>query len=66
MARLNYKEVLKGDKGTTFIPHINSEGFLYWTNDGDLINPPPVKIKGSIESVDLKFKIDERGHLIVY
>ncbi|AEW47851.1 hypothetical protein F398_gp19 [Clostridium phage phi24R] len=46
MARLNYKEVLKGDKGTTFTPYVTEEGLLYWKNDGDLINPTPVNIQG--------------------
>lgn len=46
MARLNYKEVLKGDKGTTFTPHVTEEGLLYWKNDGGLINPTPVNIQG--------------------
>ena len=46
MARLNYKEVLKGDTGYTFEPHVTKDGFLYWTNDGNLENPLPVNIHG--------------------
>lgn len=45
MARLNYKEVLKGDQGVTYIPHMK-DTILYWTNDGNLPNPKPVNIKG--------------------
>ncbi|MDE7345436.1 MAG: hypothetical protein K2N48_01700 [Muribaculaceae bacterium] len=32
--------------GTTFIPSIDKNGDLSWTNDGDLTNPPPVNIIG--------------------
>lgn len=46
MARLNYKEVLKGDKGTTYEPHLNDESVLYWTNNGGLENPIPKNIRG--------------------
>ena len=46
MARLNYKEVLKGDAGATYTPHVTNDGVLYWTNNGDLLNPTPVNIKG--------------------
>lgn len=46
MARLNYKEVLKGDVGYTFEPHVTVDGVLYWSNNGDLPNPLPVNIKG--------------------
>lgn len=46
MARLNYKEVLKGDIGYTYTPHVTNEGILYWTNNGKLPNPKPVNIKG--------------------
>ena len=46
MARLNYKEVLKGDVGYTFEPHVTTDGILYWSNNGNLPNPLPVNIKG--------------------
>lgn len=35
-----------GKQGTTFTPHITSEGQLSWTNDGNLINPLTVNIRG--------------------
>lgn len=44
--KVNYKEVLKGDTGYTFEPHVTVDGILYWTNNGDLPNPYPVNIKG--------------------
>lgn len=62
--KVNYKEVLRGDQGFHFTPHITDDGVLHWTNNGNLKNPPPFKVKGSIEN--LNFKIDNRGHLIVY
>ena len=45
-AKVNYKEVLKGDTGYTFEPHVTVDGVLYWSNNGDLPNPLPVNIKG--------------------
>lgn len=35
-----------GKDGITFVPHIDDEGILSWTNDGGLQNPSPLKIKG--------------------
>lgn len=46
MARLNYKEVLKGDVGSTYVPHITDDNVLYWTNNGGLPNPTPKNIGG--------------------
>lgn len=46
MARLNYKEVLKGDVGATYEPHLTDESVLYWTNNGGLENPTPKNIRG--------------------
>ena len=39
-------EGLKGDKGTTFIPNVNENGDLSWSNDGGLENPQTVNIRG--------------------
>lgn len=36
----------KGERGITFIPNLNTAGELFWTNDGGLVNPEPVNIKG--------------------
>lgn len=44
--KVNYKEVLKGDTGYTFEPHVTVDGILYWSNNGNLENPLPVNIKG--------------------
>ena len=45
----NVGDVLKGDRGdpgVTFIPSIDEEGNLSWTNDGNLDNPETVNLKG--------------------
>ena len=34
----------KGDIGYYFIPNVNSEGLLTWTNNGNLLNPSSVNI----------------------
>lgn len=36
-----------GEDGATFIPHIDADGNLTWTNDKGLENPAPVNIKGT-------------------
>jgi hypothetical protein len=35
-----------GDNGATFIPYIDNEGVIHWTNDKGLVNPTAVNIKG--------------------
>lgn len=42
-----------GKDGVTFIPSIDSEGVLSWTNDGGLDNPNPFKIGQSTESSEV-------------
>lgn len=37
---------IKGDKGATFTPSVDTNGNLSWTNNGGLPNPPTVNIKG--------------------
>ena len=39
-------KVVKGDKGAVFVPHVDDECNLSWSNDGGLDNPPTVNIKG--------------------
>lgn len=39
-------DVPSGTNGTTFTPHVSSDGTLSWTNDGGETNPDPVNIKG--------------------
>ena len=36
----------KGANGTTFTPTVSSTGVLSWTNNGNLVNPTSVNIKG--------------------
>ena len=48
-----------GHDGTTFIPHVDDNGLLSWTNDGGLPNPSPVSIKGADgESATLKHLLE--------
>ena len=35
-----------GVDGATFIPNVDGEGNLSWTNESGLPNPPPVNIRG--------------------
>lgn len=35
-----------GQNGYTFTPSVSAEGIISWTNDGGLVNPEPVNIKG--------------------
>ena len=35
-----------GIDGVTFIPSVSQEGIISWTNDGGLVNPAPINIKG--------------------
>lgn len=36
----------QGLKGAHFTPHVNEDGLLTWTNDGNLQNPAPTNIRG--------------------
>ena len=36
----------KGDTGPYFLPSVNAEGVLSWTNNGGLENPEPANIRG--------------------
>lgn len=35
-----------GEDGATFTPSVSSSGVISWTNNGGLVNPEPVNIKG--------------------
>ena len=50
-----------GQNGATFIPSVSAEGVIYWTNDRDLPNPPPVNIKGEKGDKGDKGEQGERG-----
>lgn len=39
-------EVSGGGSGATFTPSVSEDGVISWTNDGGLVNPVPVNIKG--------------------
>lgn len=40
---------IAGAAGATFIPHIDENGILTWTNDGNLENPPPYDLNANDE-----------------
>lgn len=40
-------KLVKGERGAVFIPYVDEECNLSWTNDGGLKNPPTVNIKGA-------------------
>ena len=45
-----------GENGATFIPSVNEDGIITWTNDKGLENPSPINIKGP------KGDIGEKGN----
>lgn len=38
--------VTRGPAGATFTPGVSEEGIISWTNNGGLVNPDPVNIRG--------------------
>lgn len=60
--KVNYKEVLKGDTGYTFEPHVTVDGILYWTNNGNFENPLPVNLHGKQGFVFIPH-VDSEGNL---
>ncbi|MCC8095370.1 MAG: hypothetical protein LIP05_08440 [Tannerellaceae bacterium] len=51
-------------KGVTFKPFYDpADGMLYWTNDGGLENPEPVRVEGNVMFATFAFRDD--GHLIM-
>jgi hypothetical protein len=42
----NVGNVIYGKDGVIFTPNIDDDGYLSWTNDGELENPEPVNLKG--------------------
>jgi hypothetical protein len=38
--------IYDGENGATFYPNVSEDGFLSWTNDRELPNPTPRKVKG--------------------
>lgn len=46
---MSINKTLKGERGNpgaVFVPSVDNDGTLSWTNDGGLLNPNPVNIKG--------------------
>ena len=43
---VNVSSIIKGDDGVTFIPYVDEQGNLSWSNDGNLPNPDIVNITG--------------------
>ncbi len=39
-------ETLTGAPGATFVPHMDEDANLNWTNDAGLENPPPINLRG--------------------
>lgn len=60
--KVNYKEVLKGNTGYTFEPHVTVDGILYWTNNGGLENPLPVNLHGKQGFMFIPH-VDDEGNL---
>jgi hypothetical protein len=45
--KISGMDVIHGEDGATFIPNVDSQGNLSWTNDKGLPNPKPVNIRGA-------------------
>ena len=57
----------KGDPGEPFIPAVDADGNLTWTNAGGLPNPPAVNIKGEKGDIpQVSFRYDEATGLLYY
>jgi hypothetical protein len=41
-----YNTIYDGQNGATFYPNVSEDGILSWTNDRELPNPTPRKVKG--------------------
>ena len=48
---------LAGEPGAVFVPSVDENGILSWTNNGDLDNPAPIKIVGDSTNVDFQYGI---------
>ena len=57
----------KGDQGAVFVPAIDADNNLTWTNDGGLPNPPAVNVKGEKgDPPQITFRYDEATGLLYY
>lgn len=50
--KVNNNSIRGGADGATFIPHIDGNGNLYWTNDKGYPNPPTVNIRYVLTEAD--------------
>ena len=46
------KDGAKGENGATFIPNVDEEGNLTWTNDKNLPNPEKINLKTGVNSIN--------------
>lgn len=46
---------LAGEPGAVFVPSVDENGILSWTNNGGLDNPAPIKIVGDSTNVDFQY-----------
>lgn len=42
----SYNTIYDGENGATFYPNVSEDGILSWTNDKNLANPTPRKVRG--------------------
>lgn len=52
-----------GIDGVTFIPSVSQEGIISWTNDGGLVNPAPINIKGEPGANGIDGSKGEKGEV---
>lgn len=63
---------LRGEAGAVFVPYVDSNGNLSWSNNGGLVNPAEVNIKGAdgkpgkdgttpVKGVDYYTEEDKKG-----
>lgn len=60
----------KGDAGTTYVPNVDNEGNLSWTNNGGLENPTTINIKGpkgdkgdAYDDTEIKRQLSTKGNV---
>ena len=54
----DWESVIGSINGTSYIPHVDADGNLTWTNDAGLKNPPSINIMGPVGE---KGEIGEKG-----
>ena len=74
--KINNVKINGGADGATFVPSVDDNGYLSWTNDKEYPNPSPVKVKGEkgengadgkdgsiIQKVELKGQDENGGNI---